>query len=270
MIATRPSRVRTQDWPPLPEREHRPLHRAVLDALGPLSGRALLDVGCGVGSFLRAAERTGALVAGTDPAVARLEVARWALPEADLRVTDPGDALPFDNGTFDVVTARMAGETVLTELARVVRPGGLVAVGSWARPEGWWADRFAGHLRRLTPFSAGAGDQEPADALRAEGLAVRGGGEVRFTAAFPTTSAAWTAMLGCEDMLDTIREVGETPVRRAFAESVAANVAPDGTVCLPKAYRFALATTRPSTSWAPVPAPDNESGSLSDRNIGRD
>src|SRR5689334_7454346 len=117
---------RGQDWPPLPEQEHRPLHLAVLAALGPVDGQRLLDVDCGVGLFLRAAERRGALVAGTDSAVARLEIARWSLPDADLRVAGVGDALPFDSGTFDVVTARTVGGAVLTELARVVRPGGLV------------------------------------------------------------------------------------------------------------------------------------------------
>jgi SAM-dependent methyltransferase len=236
------ARERGQDWPPLPEREHRPLHEAVLSALGPLDGLRLLDVGCGVGLFMRAAERRGALVAGTDTAVPRLEVARWALPDADLRVADPDDALPFDNGTFDVVTARTAeGEAVLTELARVVRPGGLVAVGSWVRLPGGWAATFADHLRRLTMWPPVAGDDHPALPPSA-GLTVRGGGDVRFTAAFPSIRSAWTAMLGCEDLLRTIRQVGELPVRDAFAASVIGNVAPDGTVCLPKTYRYAVAT----------------------------
>jgi SAM-dependent methyltransferase len=235
---------RGQDWPPLPERELRPAHEAVLTALGRLDGHSLLDVGCGVGSFLRAAERRGALVAGTDDAVARLEVARWALPDADLRVTEPGDALPFDSGTFDVVTARTVEETVLTELARVVRPGGLVAVGSWVRPAGSWAETFAGHLRRLMMRSPATGGEDWLDgALRSAGLTVSGGGDVQAGPIFPNTGAAWAAMLGCEDMLAAIRRVGETPVRAAFADAVLGNVAGDGTVCLPKTYRYAVATT---------------------------
>lgn len=264
------ARERGQDWPPLPEREHRPLHEAVLSALGPIDGLRLLDVGCGVGLFLRSAEARGALVAGTDTAVPRLEVARWALPDADLRVADPDDALPFDSGTFDVVTARTAdGEAVLTELARVVRPGGLVAVGSWVRPQGGWAETFAGHLRRLTIWPPDTEDDHR-DLLRSIGLTVRGGGDVRFTAAFPNVKAAWTAMLGCEDMLATIREAGELPVRDAFAASVIGNVAPDGTVCLPKMFRYAVATTRLSTMWAPRHRLDNESATTSDRSGGRD
>ena len=246
MISTSTPHDRGQDWPPVPEQEHRPLHEAVLTALEPLDGRRLLDVGCGVGLFLRAAQRRGALVAGTDTATARLEIARWALPDADLRVTDPGDALPFDNGTFDVVTARTAGGgAVLTELARVVRPGGLVAVGGWVRPAGCWAETFADHLRRLSLLPPPTSTDDLDGPLRAAGLTVRGGADVRFTASYPNHGAAWTAMCGCEDMLRAIRLVGEAPVRAAFADSVAANVAEDGTVRLPKTYRYAVAATPP-------------------------
>lgn len=259
------------DWPPVPEQEHRPLHESVLATLGPLDGRRLLDVGCGVGLFLRAAERRGALVAGTDTAADRLEIARWALPDADLRVTDPGDALPFDSGTFDVVTARTVECAVRTELARVVRPGGLVAVGGWVRPAGGWAATFAGHLRRLSvPPLATAQSGTPADELRAAGMTVRDDADVRFTATYASRAAAWRAMLGSEDMLRAIRQLGEWPVRAAFAESMAHHVAADGTVRLPKTYRYAVASTRTSTSWAPFRRPDNESGSVSDKPGGTD
>jgi len=260
-----------QDWPPLPEGEHRPLHQAVLSSLGQLKGRQLLDVGCGVGLFLRAAEARGALVTGTDTAVARLEVARWALPDADLRVTDPGDSLPFDNGTFDVVTTRAAGGTALTELARVVRGGGLIAVGSWVRPSGCWAETFAGHLRRLALLPPATGTDGGLDgALRSAGLTVRGTGDVRFLATYPNAGAAWRAMLGSEDMLRAIRQVGETPVRDAFAESVAGALAEDGAVRLHKVFRYAVATRRMSTMWAPRRRLDNESGSVSDKPGGLD
>jgi len=265
-----PLRDREQDWPPLPEPEHRPLHKAVLAALGPLDGQRLLDVGCGVGLFLRAAEHHGALVAGTDTAVERLEIARWALPDADLRVgglVEEGDALPFDNGTFDVVTAGTSVHSgadraaVLTELVRVVRPGGRVAVGGWVRPSGCWAEAFAGHLRRLallgpaTGADGVVGADDSADsvydggldaALRTAGLTPLANGEVRFRVGYPSLGAAWTAMLGSEQILRAIRLAGEQPVRAAFHASVAAAtdaVTADGAVRLPKAFRYAVATT---------------------------
>jgi len=228
-----PLRDRGQDWPPLPEGAQRPLHQAVLAALGPVDGQRLLHVGCGVGLFLRAAERRGALVAGTDTAVERLEIARWALPDADRRVGDP-EALPFDNGTFDMVTAT-GGAAVLTELARVVRPGGLVAVGSWVRPSGCWAETFVDHLRRLALLAP------EDDASWAPGLNVCVAGELPMASVFPSPAAAWTTMLGCEDILRAVRLVGESPVREAFAESVAPSVAADGTLRLPRTFRYAVA-----------------------------
>jgi len=267
-----------QDWPPLPEQQHRPLHRAVLAALGPLDGQRLLDVGCGVGLFMRAAEQRGALVAGTDTAVERLEIARWALPDADLRVgglVEPGEALPFDNGTFDVVTAGTSVRggadrtAVLTELARVVRPGGRVAVGGWVRPSGCWAESFADHLRRLAllvPAGGAVRDVDGLDgALRAAGLVVLTTGDVHLTVTYPSIGTAWTAMLGSEPVLRAVRLAGEEPVRTAFQTAVAAEVAADGAVALPKTFRFTVATTPVSTMWAPVPWLDNESGSVSER-----
>ena len=268
---------REQDWPPLPEQEHRPLHRAVLAALGPLDGQRLLDVGCGVGLFLRAAEQRGALVAGTDTAVERLEIARWALPDADLRVgglVEPGDALPFDNGTFDVVTAGTSVHdgadraAVLTELARVVRPrwpGRGRRLGPTVRllggdVRGPPAPARAAARRRPAPTTALDG------ALRAAGLTVLADGDVHFTrrptrASAPRGPRCSAASRSCVPS----GWRGRHPVRAAFAASVAGAVAADGTVRLPKAFRYAVATTPVSTMWAPVPELDNESGSVSER-----
>lgn len=268
-----------QDWPLLPERELRPLHRAVLAALGPLDGQRLLDVGCGVGLFLCAAEQRGALVAGTDTAVERLEIARWALPDADLRVgglVEPGEALPFDNGTFDVVTTGASAHNgtdraaVLTELVRVVRPGGRVAVGGWVRPSGSWAETFAGHLRRLDLLPPAAGADEGLDgAMVAAGLTVLRGGEVGCRATYPSVGAAWTAMLGSEPILRAIRLAGETPVRAAFTESVAAAVSPDGVVRVPKSFRYVVASVPGSTMWASDDELDNETRARVERPFGR-
>jgi SAM-dependent methyltransferase len=222
---------RAQGWPSLPDREHGPRHHAVLAALGPLDGRRLLDAGCGVGLFLCAAERRGALVAGTDTAVERLEIARWALPDADLRVTEPGDALPFDSGTFDTVVA-LGGTVAVPELVRVCRPGGMVTVGGWTRPA--WAETFASHLGGLAP----------ATRVPVAGLTVCATGEVDFPARYPSVGTAWTAMLGSEDVLCATRLAGDAPVRAAFAAAVAGAVAADGAVCLPRTFRYTVATTR--------------------------
>lgn len=273
-IARRARRARERDWPPLPAPEHRPLHRAVLAALGPVRGARLLDVDCGVGLFLRSAEARGAVVAGVDAADELLEIARWALPDADLRVGD-AESLPFADGAFDVVSACTAvphglpgRAAVLAELARVVRPGGRIAVGGWVRRAGCWDRELDARLRALTASEAPATEPEgrgsapgPRQApgpghpagdplgeaglvagLRAAGLVVRARGEVGCPAVYPSRAAAWAAMLGSEQLMRAIRLAGERAVREAFRTTVAPRVADDGSVHLSKAFCYAVAT----------------------------
>lgn len=79
----------------------------ILDGLGPLEGRRLLDVGCGTGGLVVAAARRGADATGVDVALRWLVVARRQLAEegvaANLVAAD-GGRLPFEHGAFDHVT----------------------------------------------------------------------------------------------------------------------------------------------------------------------
>lgn len=65
--------------------------------------------------------------------------------------------LPFADATFDVVTGfnafQFAGNPVraLTEARRVTKPGGIVAVMTWGRPEGMEATSIVAALRPLLP-----------------------------------------------------------------------------------------------------------------------
>ncbi|KRE60901.1 class I SAM-dependent methyltransferase [Nostocoides sp. Soil756] len=108
-----------------------------LDALHPLPGADLLDVGCGTGFHLpRFAER-GARVVGAEPHLPLVSraVARVADAGSSARVVAAGaEALPLADASVDVVHARWAYffgpgcEPGLAEAARVLRPGGLLAV----------------------------------------------------------------------------------------------------------------------------------------------
>ena len=102
----------------------------------------VLDVACGTGHFLRmlgAALPQQAKFFGLDLSPHYLARAREVLPrELDVSlVCDNAEKLPFLDGSFDAVTSvfllhEMPGEVrarVLAEMARVVRPGGLVVVG---------------------------------------------------------------------------------------------------------------------------------------------
>ncbi|WP_350275595.1 methyltransferase domain-containing protein [Kribbella sp. HUAS MG21] len=108
----------------------------VLDGAGVRTGQRVLDVACGTGVVARnAADRVGGTgsVIGLDVNPAMLEVARNVRPELDWRTGDAAD-LPFDDDDFDVVTCQAAlmffpdPTAALREMARVTRPGGVVAV----------------------------------------------------------------------------------------------------------------------------------------------
>jgi SAM-dependent methyltransferase len=100
--------------------------------LGDLSGKRVLEYGCGLGKFTAILARSGADVSAFDISPTSIEVARRRMAlnelEADLAVA-AGESLPYEDESFDVVV----GIAVLhhldvklgsRELHRVLRPGG--------------------------------------------------------------------------------------------------------------------------------------------------
>ncbi|MEV0622030.1 class I SAM-dependent methyltransferase [Nonomuraea sp. NPDC050404] len=104
---------------------------SVMALAGDVAGRRILDAGCGSGPLSAALRERGAEVTGIDASAGMLAVARRRLGEdADLRVADLRDPLPFADGAFDDVIASLVlhyledwGPT-LAEMRRVLRPGG--------------------------------------------------------------------------------------------------------------------------------------------------
>jgi SAM-dependent methyltransferase len=111
-----------------------------LDWLAPREGLRWLDVGCGNGAFTSViAERCApAMINGIDPSEAQLAFARTRLPSTLARF-ERGDAmaLPFAADSFDAAVMPLVIFFVpdpskgVAEMARVVRPGGVVASYSW-------------------------------------------------------------------------------------------------------------------------------------------
>jgi SAM-dependent methyltransferase len=114
-----------------------PARTAIIAAAGIAPDTRVLDVGCGSGEFLAQLAGLGAIPAGIDPAPLMVEAARRAAPFADVRDGD-GERLPWPEGSFEVVTAvnalQFADDTLaaLAEFARVLVPGGRIAVANWA------------------------------------------------------------------------------------------------------------------------------------------
>lgn len=120
--------------------------RQVMDMMGELSGRRVLDAGCGDGALVRAAASRGADVTGIDTDPAMLAVARSRAAQAGLHATfmeGPVERLPFPNASFDVVVsitvlcfvADAAG--AVREMVRVLRPGGRLVLGELGRWNVW-------------------------------------------------------------------------------------------------------------------------------------
>lgn len=104
-------------------------------AFAPLSGRRLLDVGCGAGALVRSLSARGASVAGIDPNPEALAIAREAVPEGTFYVAR-AEALPFADASFDGAVflnslhhvPKPVMHRALREAARVVGPAGPIVV----------------------------------------------------------------------------------------------------------------------------------------------
>lgn len=108
---------------------------AVLDLLGDVAGRRILDAGCGSGPLVADLQERGASVAGFDASLAMIRLARERLgDDADLKLADLSRPLPYDDEAFDDALAVLVLHYLedwsgpLTELRRVLRPGGRLVV----------------------------------------------------------------------------------------------------------------------------------------------
>jgi SAM-dependent methyltransferase len=185
----------------------------LLDAASVGVGARVLDVATGPGWVAAHAAERGASVVGIDVADAMIARARNAHPGLEFRRADAHE-LPFADASFDAVVGNLAvmhlsrPERAMAEFARVLRPGGRVALTAWADPSqhrlaGVFLDAVA-EARATPPADLPPGpdffrfsDEEAfAAVLRRQGLARPAVSSIGFGLRFASADELWDGMLG--------------------------------------------------------------------------
>ncbi len=154
------------------------LDQPMLEQCGTVAGRRVLDIGCGEGRFARMLAERGAEVSGIDPTAAFIEVAKAKHPEGDYRVGVAED-LPYPDASFDLLISYVAlvdipdFRTAISEMARVLRPGGRAVVSNLqsfatARLDPWIEDAQGNRLY----FSLDNYMEERADDVAWKGISI--------------------------------------------------------------------------------------------------
>ena len=149
-----------------------PLAAALIEFAGVEPGMRALDVGCGPGALTVAlAERLGAAsVAAAEPSEPFAQACRARVPGVEVAVAG-AESLPFPDDAFDAALSQLVvnfmrdAEAGVREMARVTRPGGVVASCVWD---------YAGEMTLLRAFWDAAREIAPERAAVAdEGVVMR-------------------------------------------------------------------------------------------------
>ena len=141
-----------------------PLAERLVEHVGVHAGQRALDVGCGPGQLTEqlVARLGAAAVAAIDPSASFVAATRERFPEADVR-SGSAEQLPYADDGFDLALAQLVVQFMadpvrgLAEMARVTRPGGLVAACVWDHAgDGGPLSLFGRAVRDVDP---GAGDE---------------------------------------------------------------------------------------------------------------
>jgi len=133
-------------------------------------GQRALDVGCGTGALTTALAELlqPENVSAVDPSEPFVEACRKRAPGVEV-VVAAAESLPFADSAFDVTLSQLVvnfmrdTEAGVREMARVTRPGGVVASCVWD---------YAGEMTLLRSFWDAAHDVDPSGAADADEAAV--------------------------------------------------------------------------------------------------
>ena len=248
--------ARPADWA-LSEDQQVPNYEAALARVGLEPGQSALDVGCGVGAFLRLVAERGGRPHGIDASEALLEVARSRLPDADLRHGDM-EALPYADDTFDLVTGFtsffFANDIVaaLREACRVAKPGAAIVINVWGPHEANDLEAVKAIIRPYFPPRPADAPAEPdySEPGVLEDIATRAGLEPETT--FDTTwsyvfedaQTVRRAMVAPAGLALLVGPDRENEVKDAIEQGLAPYRADDGSYRLQNTFHSLIARAR--------------------------
>ncbi|RRD35728.1 bifunctional demethylmenaquinone methyltransferase/2-methoxy-6-polyprenyl-1,4-benzoquinol methylase UbiE [Leucobacter sp. OH2974_COT-288] len=136
---------------------------AAVNAVAPQPGQQILDLAAGTGTSSAALAKRGAAVTAADFSEGMLAVGRKRHADNPLLEFVWADAteLPFDDNTFDAATISFGLRNVqdvaaaLSEMVRVVKPGGRVVVCEFSTPIAPLRAPYNFYSSRLLPCIAG-------------------------------------------------------------------------------------------------------------------
>jgi ubiquinone biosynthesis O-methyltransferase len=190
--------------------------RLILELVGEVSGRTVLDIGCGDGEFAFELARRGAIVTGIDASAAMIEAAKDGARQRHANIAfqvASAEQLPFPAEQFDIVTAVTIlcfvedATPVFREIARVLRPGGRLVIGELGKWSAWAAVRrmrawLGSRLWRQGRFRTA---RELRDLAEQAGLTVE---TVRGAIFYPRWNLAARLLARCDPMLGRLTTIG--------------------------------------------------------------
>jgi SAM-dependent methyltransferase len=247
--------ARPADWA-LSEDLQVPTYEAALRRVGLASGQRVLDIGCGVGAFLRLVAARGGEPHGLDASEALVAVARTRLPDAELRVGEMED-LPWEDDAFDLVTGFnsffFANDMVaaLREAGRVARPKAPVVIQVWGAHERCDLEAMKQIARPFLPPRPADAPPDP-DLSRPgalEALATQAGltPESEFDTAwaleYPDAETLGRAMIAVAGLAILAGPEREHELKTAIVDGLAPYRRADGSYRLSNEYHYLIART---------------------------
>jgi len=245
--------ARPADWA-LSEDRQLPTYEAALERTGIEPGWRVLDIGCGVGSFLRLVSERGAIPSGVDASEALIAFARARLPDADLRVDDMED-LPWHDDSFDLVAGFnsffFADDLVsaLREAGRVAKPGAPVVIQVWGAHERCDLEAMKQIARPFLPPRPPDAPPDPdlsqPGALRslvaAAGLTPENESDTVWTLEYPNAETLGRAMLAVAGLALIAGPEREDELATAIVDGLAGYRTPNGRYRLTNEYHYLIA-----------------------------